>query len=107
MRNTPKPTGPLRFDNICHTLTMEYPHMQDSDTSGSVGGGILKSWRFTSKCLTVSSETTTVDLLSSSSPPDLITVATLTMEYPHMQDSDTSGSVGGGILKAGDLRVNA
>ncbi|GIY04444.1 hypothetical protein CDAR_5541 [Caerostris darwini] len=40
-------------------------------------------------------------------PPDLITVATLTMEYPHMQDSDTSGSVGGGILNAGDLRVNA
>ncbi|GIY53736.1 hypothetical protein CEXT_149251 [Caerostris extrusa] len=38
-------------------------------------------------------------------PPDLITVATLTMEYPHMQDSDTSGSVGGGILKAGDLRI--
>ncbi|GIY39963.1 hypothetical protein CDAR_225161, partial [Caerostris darwini] len=42
-----------------------------------------------------------------SPPPDLITVAILTMEYPHMQDSDTSGSVGGGILNAGDLRVNA
>ncbi|GIY23157.1 hypothetical protein CDAR_55981 [Caerostris darwini] len=40
-------------------------------------------------------------------PPDLITVATLTLEHPHMQDSDTSGSVGGGILNAGDLRVNA
>ncbi|GIY83659.1 hypothetical protein CDAR_171081, partial [Caerostris darwini] len=49
---------------------MEYPHMQDSDTSGSVGDGILNAGDLRVNAVTVSSETITVDLLPSSNDSD-------------------------------------
>ncbi|GIY53734.1 hypothetical protein CEXT_149241 [Caerostris extrusa] len=104
MRNTPKPTGPPPDLITVATLTMEYPHMQDSDTSGGVGGGILKAGDLRAYHCNNIAFTMRNTPKPTGPPPGLITVATLTMEYPHMQDSDTSGSVGGGILKAGDLQ---